>query len=457
MNSDAIYIAYVILALITALILTLRNKTDSKFITFMLAFWILGASVIRKDIFVINIESLGGDLQIRRIIFLILTGYLIIVSIVKFRELKNRIKLPYEKYLYLFVFWFLVVIAYHSFVGTIKLKELVVLIQGILSILVIYLVLKRNGDDGMLKVLAKSLIIVSIVSSITAIIQFFIAKDFMRIGTLYPAFGGYYRSNGIFWSEYMHSYTLVAAVALTLVTVQSKKLKYFLNSLFLFGILLSFHRMSWIVTFVVFSLYLIIERRQNVWKFVVIGGVLIFAFVVVSTAIVPLMDELTMSDVYQSRLSSDTISTRFRFYNMVLERIDKVFFWGAGSRSSSLYYYGMLSTGVVNKEWALGEAGGIHNLYLEILFFYGFPQLLLFCLLLYSLLKGYLKLYRKYQERFLFFFLFMVMYCLMNLTNAFPLQGDFGFILSIVIGCGAASAVKYNEIENSKSKPVSWL
>lgn len=422
--------------------MAIKSETNHKIITFFLTFWILGASIIRKDTFVLNFEGLGGDLQVKRIIFLILAGYLIFISLVKFRELRTRLKVSFEKYLYFFIVWYLVVLAYHTFGGTVKFKEFFVMLQGITSVLVLFLVLKRDADKEMILVFARALIMVSVVSSLVAIIQFFIAQDFMRIGSSFPAFGGRLRSNGIYWSEYIHSYTLVAATALTLVTIQSRSLKTFLIGLFLIGIILSFHRMSWVVTFVVFSLYLIIAKRQNVWKLIVIGGILVFTLVVVSTTIVPFMDEITSSDVYQSRISSDTMTNRLKFYNMVFERIDKIFLWGAGSRSSSLYYYGMLSTGVVGKEWALGEVGSIHNLYLEILFFYGAPLLLLFCIMLYSMLKGYLKLFFEREREFLFFYLFTVIYCLMNLTNAFPFQGDFGFLFGIVAGCSVAMSTK---------------
>jgi len=182
----------------------------------------------------------------------------------------------------------------------------------------------------------------------------------------------------------------------------------------------------------------VMEKRTKIWKLMLTSGILLFTFYVLSTEVIPIIDEFTQSPIYQSRLSSDTITNRLKFYEMVINNINKIYLWGAGSTSNSLYYYGMLSTGVVDEKWAQGETGGIHNLYLEILFFYGIPLLVLFCLMLVSMLKVYFRLFRSRHKIFLFSFLFLGIYCLMNLTNSFSIYSDFTFILGIMLGCTAA-------------------
>lgn len=132
---------------------------------------------------------------------------------------------------------------------------------------------------------------------------------------------------------------------------------------------------------------------------------------------------------------------RLKFYNMVLENYDKIFLTGVGSKSSPLYYFGMMGVGV-GEEWARGETGGIHNGYLHVLFFYGMPTFLLFCLMLFAMMKEFMRGYIN-NNNFLFFpFLFILIYCLMNLTNAFPITEDFGFLLGIVVGSSAAIMTK---------------
>jgi len=438
MTHEVINIIYAILALLGALIMTLRSKTDHKIITFLITFWILGESVVSLDMFIINIPALGGDLQLKRIVILSLTAYTVLLSLLKFRISKKSDKMPYEKFLFAFTIWFLIVIVYHLFDGMLKGKQFVGLLQGILSLFIPYLFLKKYADEDMMRIFFKAFLMIGIMTSLVAIIQFFIDSQFMRVGNTYIAFAGHLRSQGIYWSEYQHSYMLAFAIALVLVTIQSKRLKIFLISLFLIGIILSFHRMSWIATFLVLIIYLVMEKRAKILKLILASGILLFTLYVLSTEVIPIIDEFKQSQVYQSRLSSNTITNRLKFYEMVINNINKIYLWGAGSTSNSLYYYGMLNTGVVDEEWAKGEAGGIHNLYFEILFFYGIPLLVLFCLMLVSMLKVYFRLFRSRHKIFLFSFLFLGIYCLMNLTNSFSIYSDFTFILGIMLGCTAA-------------------
>jgi len=438
MTHEVINIIYAILALLCALIMTLKSKTDHKIITFLISFWILGESVVSLDMFAIKLPALGGDLQLKRVVILSLTGYLVFIALVKFRTSQKNEKMPYEKFLFAFTLWFLIVIVYHLFDGMLNGKQFVVLFQGILSLFVPYLVLKKYADDDMIRIFFKAFLMIGIITSLVAIIQFFIDPQFMRVGHTTIAFAGRLRSQGIFWSEYQHSYVLAFAIALVLVTIQSKRLKIFLISLFLIGIILSFHRMSWIATFLVFIVYVVMEKRTNIWKLILTSGIVLFTLYVLSTQVISIVDEFTQSQIYQSRLSSDTITNRLKFYEMVVNNINKIYLWGAGSTSNSLYYHGMLSTGVVDEKWARGEEGGIHNLYLEILFFYGILLLVLFCLMLFSMLREYLKLFLSYHKIFLFSFLFLSIYCTMNLSNSFSIHNDFTFMLGIMLGCSAA-------------------
>jgi O-antigen ligase len=299
-----------------------------------------------------------------------------------------------------------------------------------------YLVLKTDADAETIKVLGKSLIIVAVFSSLAAIVQFFINPGFLRVVAGRPAFGGHLRSQGVFNAEFLHSYYLIAALAFTALWVKSARIKWALIGLFLIGIALSFHRMSWIVACVLFLVYLALERRESSLKVIVLGGTLAFLLYFLGTEVFPIMDAVESSTVVRSRVADDTMTGRMRQYAMVLERFDDIAVWGAGSWGSDAYYSGMISIGL--REWASGQRGGIHNLYLALLFIYGLPAALLFCIALASI---HIYIWRAYSRRgtiALFPLLFLVMYWIMNLTNSFPLTSEFGVFVGIVLGSSAA-------------------
>jgi O-antigen ligase len=150
----------------------------------------------------------------------------------------------------------------------------------------------------------------------------------------------------------------------------------------------------------------------------------------------PILHDVQQSALYQSRLSSDTMTDRLKFNSMALDLSEKSIFWGVGSKQSSLYFFGMLSTGFGLK-WARGEIGGIHNLYLELLFFYGLPLLILFGLFLGSMLRTWIKLIRNNSDFFVLQFGFGLMYCVLNFTNALALHTDLGILFAFIAGAGA--------------------
>lgn len=442
MDLIVLEVIYVIFTAWIAAYLTSKSKTEHKLITFLLSFYILGASIINESTFTIKLGNVGADLQVRRILFLVLTTYLLFISLIKFHNAqRSREKIRYEKYLYLFSVWFIGIIIYHYFGGLIKFKELGSLIQGTLSIIVLYAILKYDADEEMIRVITTSMIAVAVISSLVAIVQFMAAPYFLRVGSELPAFGGKLRSNGVYWSEYLHSYNVLFGLLLVLLFVPSKSKRFFLIGLFLIGIFFTFHRMSWITAFLCISLYFGVVKKREVWKFIIIGGILVFTIFVLMTEIFTVGQEIERSEMYQSRLKSDTMSGRLKFYNMVLENYDKIVVAGVGSKASPLYYFGMMGVGV-GEEWARGETGGIHNGFLHVLFFYGMPTLVLYILMLIVVMREFIRQYIKFHQPLFFSFLFVLIYCLMNLTNAFPITEDFGFLLGIIIGCSAAVSTK---------------
>ncbi len=427
-------IVYVVGAFLAAFLIAAKSPTRHRLIAGLVSFWILGASIINQETFVIPMPDLAGDLQAGRLIFIVLAVYLVASAILgrNRREVSERPR--YERYLYAYFICMFVVLGYHLFGGTLTAREFVKVADGLLRVLVTYLVLKQVADEEMIKVIFRSLLIVAGVSAIVATVQSFYNPYVLRVGDERVAFGDTIRPNGVFSSEYLHSYFCVLALIITLVTIESRKLKVVLVMLYLTGILLSLHRMSWIVTFAVLAVYALYGKRKQLARMAVTLAVAALSIYVVSTELTPLFEKFQASALFKSRLGSDTMSTRTKLFSMVLHHFDDIALWGAGSRQTDIYYYGMLETGVVDRQWALGRAGSIHDLYLEILFLYGLTTLVIFSAMLLSMLRSFRSMVRTSAPFFLVPLLFTVMFMLMNLTNAFPLQGPLGFLFAIILG-----------------------
>jgi hypothetical protein len=438
---------FFVFALISAVILTYKGTKKHRIITFLLTFWLLGASIIHLEAYNLPLKFLGGEMQYKRLVFLILLFYLTMFIFLKPRLPERIPRLPFEKYIFAFFGWFMVVIGYHFFTGTLGTRDFVEVAEGVMLVLVLFLVLKHIVTIEILQVLGRAIILVAVLSSLVAIVQFFGNPWFLRIGSDLTAFGGKLRSNGLFYAEYVHSYACVMALMVTLLGVKEGKIRNGLVALLLVGIVLSFHRMSWIVTIVIFVLYILLFNRTGFKKFIVWVPLAASIILFLSLEIFQVVDRVQESSFYKARLSQNSLDSREKLSEMALRHLDEIFFLGAGSSKSGVYYYAMMNA-VNDRDWAMGLRGGFHNIYVYSLFFYGVPFAVIFILMLIVVIRYFLKSFFA-GEAFSFFpFLFLVMFIIMNITNCFPVEYDFGFYLGLFLGCGAAVISKNIPADN---------
>ena len=428
---------YVLFALVTAGYLTLSGTKRYRITTFIIAFWILGGSIIHLSAYNLPFRMIGGEMQIKRLAFLIISMYLIFIYFLKPGYKESLMKIHYEKYFYALILWFLIVIGYHFFNGLFQKREVIGIIEAMLIVLVVYLTVKRTGDAEILRVLGRAIIIVAVVSSLVAIIQFFGNPWFMRIGGALPAFGGKLRSNGIFHTEYTHSYVTLSALIVTLVAFKPGKIKQIISILLFIGIIMSFHRMSWLLTFLILTGYFALYRRESLKLIILLVPFVISIILFFALELFPVIDYLEGTSFYSERLTANTWETRQKLNEMVFQQFDKIALVGAGSTKSPLYYYSIIDAGM-GEEWATGMRGGFHNLYFYYLFVYGLPFVLLFIFLLVSGLRYYFQLVMEKKYFFLIAVLFLIMFIIMNISNSFPLEADFGFFVGLFLGANAA-------------------
>jgi hypothetical protein len=127
---------YILFALISAGILTLTGTKKQRLITFLLTLWLIGASIIHLEEYNLQLSFLGGEIQFKRIVFLVLSSYLIIFIFLKPHSSEPLKLFPFEKYFIAFILWFLVVIGYHFFAGILGTRDFVGVAEGILLVVV---------------------------------------------------------------------------------------------------------------------------------------------------------------------------------------------------------------------------------------------------------------------------------------------------------------------------------
>ena len=435
------YHIYIFVSLLISIYLIAKNNPSNKFITFIIAYWILAGSVLNTEYFIIDIQSLPFDFQPDRIIFILFSIYLLITYInERNKEQVNVKNAKFEIFLYLFIFLSIIVNIIHT-LDILTLKDLILNTTNILTFLVIYLVLKIKADGGMIRVFGKALLIVCTISSLIAIFQFLFDPLFFNVGFLREAFGRSYRSNGIFHTEYIQSYFLIPGIILALLTMHKSLLKYTLISLFLLGIIVTFHRMSWIITIALIVFYHIEVKKRKVWQ-VLCGVVCIGVALLYFSSMLSLnLNKFGRSSLVRERLTADTMSCRISFYSMVLKKIHQSWLIGFGSTKSKVYYYGMLEADAP-KSYAIGEKGGIHNGHLDVMFYRGIPVFLVYSLFLILVFYYFWNL-SKYEHVLYFIPLAeTIKFILSNMTNSFSLNSDVGILFAIITGCGIAAFQK---------------
>ncbi len=438
------FLIYVILAFFIAVYLTSKSNSSHIYITFIFSYWILAHSVLNTKYFIIDIKSLPFDFQPNRILLIFFSCYLGLVFIQNLKYRNERVLiLKFEKYLYLYVLSN-VFVSYLQYRKLLTIRDFIVFNTSILTFIVIYLALKRTADVEMIKALCKAFLILCSVSSVIGILQFLVDPNFFRLGSYRIAFSEFLRSNGVFHSEYIQSYYLISGIVITLFIVHAKKQRYFLVTLFSAGIILTFHRMSWITSILLLTLYLFKFKKKLIWKmipFVVsivsIISLLIFIFF-------PENKEVKNSSLIRQRLFSNTITIRMNIYNMVLKNIKKNWLIGFGDKKSDVYYYGMLAAGA-GKKFAKGEAGDIHNGFLEVLFFRGIVVFILYCMFFIYVFDYFWPLART--KNFIFYIpLFETLkFILANMTNSLSIASNLGILLAIFLGISVS--VNKNNID----------
>lgn len=430
-----LFVAYVIFSACAAGTIIRKSSPKHRSVAFLFCVWIIAGDILNTHNFVIPIGNFAGfELQFTRILLLAFTLYLIYRRFIGRHPSAIGIRMyRYEIYLSLYFVLSFVAMLFHLS-RSLTLKEIAVVYSGWLTFLVFYYTAKNTVDLGFVKAVFYSILCVGILSSLVSIIQFFIDPYFMRTGVGRVAFAGKLRSDGLFTAEYMQSYFLIPAILVTL-TIIKNKCRYLLVGVFLIGILLTFHRMSWIITSLTITGYYLLcaSKREKIFA---LGGILTLSLTMVFVVSLGSNVLNINSDFVNERLFSDTMSGRTSIYEVAFRRMQNTWLFGVGSVRTNIYYADILKSG---EGWAAtGEIGGIHNLFLNMGYFYGLPVVFSFCLFLISTMIFFTKKMYRFGSFYFVPTATIGMFILANLSNWFYLNMHVPLLLSIILGISVA-------------------
>jgi hypothetical protein len=330
--------------------------------------------------------------------------------------------------LYAYVFFLIVSVLVNA--PAIGIAEVLDKTINSLAFVIIMIALGLMDDKPSYDLIGKSIIIGAVASSLVSLVQLFIDPYFLRIGDDRIAFGGFFRSSGIFDTEYFNSYYLIIAIVWTLTTIKSNYLKIALVGLFTLGVLTSFQRMSWLILALVLCIYLIFIEKLALEKLVLAG--LSCLALLLSISIFYYQDIMN-SSLVKERLT-DGVEGRKGYYNMVLDNIGEKPFFGYGDLKNEVYYVNMLRiTG--DRDRAAAESGDLHSGYFSALFLYGIPAFICFVLFVFLSVVYYAGSYKE-NLYFAIPFFVSIIYLIGNLTNTFLFLKYISVLYAIHIGIG---------------------
>lgn len=428
------FYVYIAFSFFVVLYLVRKHKPKYGLVTFLLCFWIFYDDVGNKAEFKVSLP--GFDLQPMRILFLFCLIFLFTKPFIDKYRRRNRdliqVKPKYESLLIVFI-----LIATVSFIinfGYLGPVNFYLELSVITRFLVIYLTVRAIADEGTYLTVRDTVIVVCVVSSIVAFAQY-ADQSFFRVNPNYSrsAFAGLIRATGVFRDDYLHSYVVFTGLIWVYFTVPAGTKKSILIALFLSSIFIAFMRMGYIVTGLAMghAFYFKTQASNKLKILVTTLSVMLFVFAGFWTLTSGILD----SSVAQDRmLDEGTMELRFKLYEKAIEKATggtRVFLFGHGSKENPAYAEAIYEV-TRSDLWASGEKGGWHNLYIQFLYFNGFPAMVAFIIFIINFARYFFVLERRTNNQFyLIPFYCAAGYAFANLTLSLTLHTNFAIILSI--------------------------
>lgn len=420
-GSQAAYLAYIILSLLPAVFLGLR--TERPLLWSALIYW-MWVQPIAGFAYTLRVHPLSFDLQPNRVLLLFLAGYALFRLLASFRgsaqvgdsvERRQRWVLPGLLSLYVLV----VGLSLWINIESVRPQSLVVVPSWILCALLLVVVVSSSATDRARSAVLWGLIGLSLASCVVSVVQIAVDPFFLKACPPRPAFGSVIRASGLFESEYDCGYVMICAMAAVLCKIRPRYLRFSCLGILILGLLLTFHRMDYIIMVLVLSVWLMLFSSAALR---ILGVVSLLAFAgMAGGAILYLQSTRVDSDLIRGRLQEDTVTGRLAQFRAVIESAPEQPF-GLGDYSSQGYYDLMAKHNMLfgvqleNGDWEK-RPFLVHNGYVEVLALHGIPAAAIFlAIMVWMVLRTSLKI-RLARPETAFPFVVTLVWAICNLSN----------------------------------------
>jgi hypothetical protein len=422
-----LWYAYFAIALGITIFLIYKSKPKHPFEIGALLFYLMTGNASR----ILTVDLGVIDIQPPRALFLIMSFFL-------YRQLfwvKEKVfpqsfwRMPWFMVI-LYCYVIFLIVSQMTHMDQIKPMKIVTnTIENFNFIVIIYALIILI-DKKTLALIAKAMVITGVFSCIISFLQIGYHPLFMRLGDHRIAFGSLLRANGLFSAENYNSYFLIVTMIWVLITVHKPILKWGLIGLFICGVLITFHRMSYLIMSIIFAIYFLKLDPIRLDRLIALslgGATCLLALFVFFQA------EIMGSSFVQERMT-DHVDGRKGYYTMVFDNIGDKPVFGFGGKKNDVYYQAMIRiTGEMNR--ATGTTGGIHSGYFSTLFYFGIPACFFFSAFV-LLTIGYFGYMTRYHLFFAIPLIMAIIYCIGSFTNTFLFDRYLAILFAIHIGVG---------------------
>lgn len=450
------YGLYICLAFVVAA--TLSTRTDKKWLSFILTFWIFTQPIF-GSVFLLRTPELGFDFQPNRVLFVLLLPYLFFFE--GGRAMRKKIvRPPFEKYIYAYLI--LVTLALAANFDFIRKQSLGAVPLDILIFLVTYVVMKRHATQPVLDAVIRAVIITAVTSAVISLIQLAIDENFLKTAIPRLAFGSVIRASGIFQSEYELGYMQILAIFIAFVKYRGVLWRWPLILLFAASLFSTFHRLD--------ILILMTCTVSYIWFFGTTGhkavgyGAIALVILLSAASFFAFEAQIGKGAFVQQRLTEDTVSGRIQQYKVVIDALPAFAAFGLGDYTNKKYYELMETADMVRTVEGAGtanwrrEAYAVHDGYLEVAVLYGVPAMVAFVAMLFSMLAYFKKRLNSKAVYSVAPFYAVFILILANISNgvsAFRLY--FVVLLAILAGCMVAMQRRAVPEKHKHLKPQQLL
>lgn len=419
----------------------LARRTDRPVFAFVVFFWLFSQPAL-EPLLENPIPGLGFALHPQRVL---LGAMIAFIALSAFGWAGRRAVVaasnrgPYEKYAYLLLVCVCVALIYNR--GEIREQLLLVIPLQIITFIAVHEAGKRLVTPKLLDGLLAAIIVMGVVSAVIAIVQFFVDPYFLKTANPRGAFGATIRSSGVFSAEYQLGHFLVLSSMVALCRYRGFWRTYVFLPLLMLGLLVTFHRLSYIIAATCLVGYVLLHARPA-------QRVTAISVIVIGTTV--LFGVLSLAGVFESksafvedRLQQDTVTGRLKQYVVAIQALPNHPL-GMGSYDNPEYDRLMARhqlTRNVLTERGTWESRGftVHNGFLEIGMLYGTPSMATFALLLFSKLRFFWYRYRDNPPFSNVAFFGVLILIMANISNAIS-QFSLHYLLLVALIAGFAVA-----------------